>query len=65
MAGVTGGGDEDDGAGCAGGAIGQGVAAGEAGGDVEGEEGFAAAEGAVEEGDAALGETVLPEPGDG
>src|SRR6266702_3717874 len=48
-----------------GGATGQGMAAGDAGGDVESEQGGAGAGFAFEQGEGAQREVVLPEPGDG
>ena len=56
---------EDDGALGAGGAPRQRAAAGDAGSDVQGEQGFAGAGFAFEQGEGAQGEIVLPEPGDG
>src|SRR6266567_4113084 len=48
-----------------GGATGQGMAAGDAGGDMQGEQGGAGAGFAFEQGEGAQREVVLPEPGDG
>ncbi len=46
-------------------AIGHGSTGGDSSSDLEGEEGFAAAVVAVEQGDASEGKTFLPEPADG
>src|SRR6266702_2590727 len=57
--------DEDNGPLGAGGATGQGMAAGDAGGDMQSEQGGAGAGFAFEQGEGAQREVVLPEPGDG
>ena len=58
-------GHKDDGALDARGTTGQGAAAAETGGEVQGEQGGAGAGVAFEQGEGAQGEVVLPEPGDG
>ncbi len=56
---------EDDGTLEAGGATGQSTTTGDAGSDMQGEQGGAGAGFAFEQGEGAQGEVVLPEPGDG
>jgi hypothetical protein len=63
--GIGKGGDDDDTALDRGGAVGHGFAGGDGGGDLEGEQAFAEAMIAVEQGDAAQRETLLPEPCNG
>ncbi len=63
--GIGKGGDDDDAALDGGRTVGHGFAGGDGGGDLEGKQAFAQAVVAVEQGDAAQRETLLPEPGDG
>ncbi len=63
--GIGKGGDDDNTALDRGGAVGHGLTRGDGGSDLEGEQAFAQAMIAIEQGDAAQRETLLPEPRDG